>query len=48
MEKTNWIRQGKSISPQSSNMILPKQYLDVFRHYPAFRDLSDQANKTNY
>lgn len=29
-------------------MIMPKQYLDVFQHYPALRDISDSAYKTHY
>lgn len=29
-------------------MIMPKQYLDVFQHYPAMRDNSKFAYKTHY
>lgn len=29
-------------------MIMPKQYLDVLKDYPAFRDLSAHASKSHY
>ena len=29
-------------------MIRPKQYLDVLKDYPAFRDLSAHASKSHY
>lgn len=48
IEQINLSRQGKSISPAPPKMIMPKQYLDVFQHYPALRDISDSAYKTHY